>query len=130
VKHEANDALVGGAAVLGYLVMDRLRLLDRPPRLRHQIHMLLTPLGDLGVLSLDGLPSLSYLRSAMERPGAVVKGFRKLGTWSKRGPNESSLGPGATERVTTDSIKVTSMSQKPAPVRISLTTVAAITAAS
>ena len=56
VKHEANDTLVRDGTELGYLVVYRVRLLNRLPRLCHQIHMLLAPLGDLAVLSLDRLP--------------------------------------------------------------------------
>ena len=56
VKHEANDTLVRDGTELGYLVVYRVRLLNRLLRLCHQIHMLLAPLGDLAVLSLDRLP--------------------------------------------------------------------------
>ena len=56
VKHKANDALVRGGTVLGDLVVDRVHLLDLLLRLRHQLHVLLAPLGDHALLSLDGLP--------------------------------------------------------------------------
>ena len=42
-----------------------------------------------------------------------VKGLRSSGTGSRRGLKESNLGPGATDRVTTDSQKATSISGKP-----------------
>lgn len=42
--------------VPGDLIVERVHLLDLLHRLRHQLHVLLAPLGDLAVLSLDGLP--------------------------------------------------------------------------
>ena len=56
VKHEANRALFRGDAGLGDLAVERGDLPDPLRCFRHQLQVLITPLGDPAVLSLDGLP--------------------------------------------------------------------------
>ena len=56
MKHKTNNALFRGGTALGDLAVDRVHLLDLLRRIRHQLCMLLAFIGDLDVLSLDGLP--------------------------------------------------------------------------
>jgi len=56
VKHEANGAQFRNGTVLGELVVERVHLLDRLLRIRHQLQVLIAFLGELDVLSIDGLP--------------------------------------------------------------------------
>jgi len=66
MEDETNDALVRGGTALGDLVMERVHLLGLRLRLRHQLQVLIAPLGDLDVLSLDGLTQPAKYAS-MER---------------------------------------------------------------
>ena len=57
--------------------MDRVHLFDLLRRLRHQLHVLLAPLGDLAVLSLDRLPQhTKHLVPSFDGDEEVADGVR------------------------------------------------------